>query len=239
MKSPRISICVPVHNSEIWFAQCIESIECQTLKDWEIIVVDDASKDGIKKLYDHYHKKLGDKFKVFKFPKNQGIAKTRNFAVAQAEGEIICVQDADDMSQKERLERTWNYFKRHKKIDLVYGGYMIVDCMDKPTRELPGVPFDYAEMLRHNYIAHPTVAYRKKSFDKVKYREECDVIDDWFLYHDFVQAGFDIGHIEEVIAFHRELATGASLDPKRKDRVLAMREKFVKETSAYLPSLAN
>lgn len=236
---PKISICIPVYNSEIWFAQAIDSIESQTFTDWEILVYDDGSTDNIELLYAHYKKKLGDKFKLFYGEKNQGIAHARNYLVTYARGDVICVQDADDMSQKDRLKRTWDYFKRHKKIDLIYGGYQIVDAIDRPTRELPGKPFDFEEMKRHNYIAHGTVAYRKKSFNKIKYREECEVIDDWFLYYDFVKAGMNIGWIEEVVCFHRELDTGVSLAPEKREKIIQMKEKFLKEANADLSAVAD
>jgi glycosyltransferase involved in cell wall biosynthesis len=236
---PKISVCVPAHNSEIWFAQAIESIEAQTFKDWEILVYDDASEDGIEILYDHFREKHGKKFQVFYGEKNMGIAHARNYLASFAEGEIICVQDADDMSQKDRLKTVWDYFRRKKGVDLVYGGFQIIDCLDKPTRELLGKPFDFKELCKHNYIAHGSVAYRKKSFDKVKYREECSVIDDWFLYYDFVKAGMKIGWVEDVLCFHRELKTGVSLSPAKREKIIAMKEKFLKEANADLSVMAD
>jgi len=235
----KISVCIPCHNAEIWFAQCIESIESQTFTDWEILVYDDASTDGIDVLYAYYEQKLGKKFRLFKGENSRGIAFARNYLVSMAEGDIICVQDADDMSQKDRLRLTWDYFKRKKNVDLMYGGFQIIDPCDKPLNETPGVPFDYKRMLEHNYICHGTVAYRKSSFNKVKYRLECEVIDDWFLYYDFVKAGMKIGFLPDVLAFHRELVTGVSLSPAKREKIFKFKEKFLKETSADLSALAN
>lgn len=237
--SVKISVCIPVYNSEIWFAQCIESIIDQTFKDWEIIVYDDGSTDDVLSLYSHYKKTLKDRFTPLMGAENNGIAHARNYANFRAKGEIICVQDADDMSQKDRLKTTWDYFRRKKNVDLMYGGYQIVNSIDHPTRELPGVPFDYKEMIKHNYIAHGTVAYRKKAIQKVKYREECEVIDDWFLYYDFVKAGMKIGWVPDVLAFHRELMTGVSWSPEKREKIMKMKEKFLKETNADIPALAD
>ena len=236
---PKISVCIPVQNSEIWFAQCIETIESQTFKDWEILVYDDASTDNIDLLLAHFEQKHGEKFRVFHGEHSRGIAFARNYLVSMAKGSVICVQDADDMSQKDRLKLVWDYFKRKKDVDLVYGGFQIIDPLDKPMVEQLGKPFDYKQMLTHNYIAHGSVAYRKTSFDKVKYREECEVIDDWFLYYDFVKAGMKIGWIEDVLCFHRELKTGVSLSPSKRDKIIKFKEKFIKETSAHLSTLVD
>jgi len=236
---PKISVCIPVRNAEIWFAQCMESIESQTFKDWEVLVYNDGSEDGIENLLLHYKEKLGDKFRFFTGEHSRGIAFARNYLVSMAEGQIICVQDADDMSQKDRLKLVWDYFKRKKDVDLVYGGFQIIDPLDKPMTEQLGEPFNYRQMLEHNYICHGSVAYRKSSFDKVKYREECEVIDDWFLYYDFVKNGMKIGFIQDVLCFHRELVTGVSLSLATREKIFKFKDKFLKETSADLSALAN
>lgn len=236
---PKISVCIPINNAEIWFAQCIESIEQQTFKDWEILVYDDASTDGIDILFAHFEQKLGKKFRVFHGEKSRGIAFARNYLVSMAEGDIICVQDADDMSQKDRLSLVSDYFRRKKNVDLVYGGFQIIDPCDKPIAEQPGEPFDYKRMLEHNYICHGSVAYRKSSFNKIKYRMECEVIDDWFLYYDFVKAGMKIGFLPDVLCFHRELMTGVSLSPAKREKIIKFKKKFLEETSADLSALAN
>jgi glycosyltransferase involved in cell wall biosynthesis len=227
----KISVCIPVYNSEIWFSQAVESIISQTFKDWEIVVVDDGSTDNIKILLDHYKLELGEQFKYRAFSRSRGIAQSRNDACSLASGEIICVQDADDVSHKDRLKLTWDFMKRKKKIDLVYGGFQIIDALDRPTQEIPGRPFNFEDLKKHNYIGHGSVAYRKSSFDKVKYREECDVIDDWFLYYDFVKAGMNIGWMEDILYFHRELNTGVSLSPEKREKIIAMKEKFYQEAN--------
>jgi len=73
----------------------------------------------------------------------------------------------------------------------------------------------------------------------VKYREECDVVDDWFLYYDFVKAGMKIGWVEDVLCFHRELKTGVSLSPAKREKIMAMKEKFLKEANADLSVMAD
>lgn len=231
-KHPKISVCIPVHNGELYLAEAIESIIDQSFKDWEIIVCDDGSTDSTRELLEHYAVTLGDKIDGVLHTENKGIASARNSANRMARGEIICVQDSDDISHKDRLKKTWKYFQRHKDIDLMYGAYQYIDQFGKPLAQENAVPFDEKTLLKHNYIAHPTVAYRKKSV--IKYRESCRVLDDWFFYADMLKKGRKFGYVEDVLSFYRILNTGVSRSEEKKKEVTEMRERFLNEANPGL-----
>jgi len=231
-KQPKISVCIPCKNAELWFAQAVESIKDQTFKDWEIVVVDDGSTDSIFHVYDYYGEELKDKFVLIESKESRGIAVARNLAVYNSRGEIICVQDADDVSQKERLDKTWKYFKRHKDIDLVYGSCQYIDFISKPYGTVAAEPFDFDRIKKENWIQHPTVAYRKTAFDTVGgYRPECKVIDDWHLYYDFYKAGKRIGHMDDTLAFYRA-GVGVSTSEEKREEVERMKKQYLTEVNA-------
>jgi len=222
---------MPVRNAELWVAETIESLIAQSFKDWELVVVDDGSVDSTYDVLSYYAAKLGDQMHGHIFADSQGIAVCRNKATELARGEIICVQDADDLSQKDRLKETWAYFKRHKKVDLIYGACQYIDWKGQPFRMVPAEPFDFERLRTHNYIQHPTVAYRRAAALKVPYRKECRVLDDWFLYYDFHKAGLKIAPLEQVLAFYRVLMTSVSRSEAKSKEVAEMREKFLKEAA--------
>lgn len=89
-----ISIIVPVFNVEKYLARCIESIIKQTFKDWELILINDGSKDNSGKICDEYATK-DNRIKVI-HKKNEGVSKARNTGIALAKGEYICFIDSDD-----------------------------------------------------------------------------------------------------------------------------------------------
>lgn len=255
-KLPKISVCIPVYNAECWLAESIQSIVDQTFKDWEIVLIDDYSTDSSRKIVDFFLNKFREDgiWERIKYHRNEdynihvqqkkpalrrpqglpdyisGIASTRNHAVAYSEGEIIVVQDADDISHKERLQKTWDYFKRHDKVDLIYGSCQYIDPFSKPFHLVQSEPFDFELLKTNNYIQHPTVAYRKKAFEDVGgYRPECTVIDDWFLYMDFFKKGKKFGKLDDVLSFYRVLPDSVSRSPEKAKLVEEMKKKFMEE----------
>jgi teichuronic acid biosynthesis glycosyltransferase TuaG len=232
VSKPKISVCIPVHNAELWLAESIQSIADQTFKDWEIVCVNDNCSDSSIKIMKHFGKLLGDKFKRIEHLTNQGIGASRNEANAKASGEIICVQDADDISHKDRLQKTWDFFKRHSKVDLTYGTCQYIDMLGRPFHEVKSEPFDFDRIKKENYIQHPTVAYRRDVVLEVPYRKECKVIDDWFLYYDFHKAGKKIMPMQDTLAFYRVLKSSVSRSPEKAQEIEVMKKKFLEEANA-------
>ncbi len=92
---PKISIIIPVYNVEKYLAQCLDSVINQTLKDIEIICINDGSTDGSLKILRDYAKK-DDRIKVIN-QDNSGVSVARNKGIKSAKGEFICFVDADDL----------------------------------------------------------------------------------------------------------------------------------------------
>ncbi len=90
----KISIIIPVYNSEKYLKQCLDSILCQSYKNLEIVLVDDGSKDSSLKICNEYAKK-DDRVKVFS-KKNGGTSSARNYGLKQVTGDYIIFVDNDD-----------------------------------------------------------------------------------------------------------------------------------------------
>lgn len=102
---PKVSIIVPVHNTEKYLEKCIESLLNQTLDDIEIILVDDASQDNslkIMKFYKHFHP---NKIKILTSKENIGAASARNLGMDIARGEYIGFIDSDDYISSTMYEK--------------------------------------------------------------------------------------------------------------------------------------
>lgn len=91
---PKISVIIPVYNTQQYIEQCIESVRCQTLKDLEILCVDDGSTDASPAIL-HSMQEADGRVRIFS-QENQGPGKARNYGLRQAEGEYILFLDADD-----------------------------------------------------------------------------------------------------------------------------------------------
>ena len=89
-----ISIIVPIYNMEKYLEQCLNSISNQTLREIEIVCVNDGSKDQSLHILEEFHKK--DERLVIVNQENQGVSCARNAGISRATGEFVCFMDPDD-----------------------------------------------------------------------------------------------------------------------------------------------
>lgn len=93
---PKVSVIVPVYNTDRYLKSCLDSLVNQTLDDLEIIVVDDCSTDQSVLILEEYQKKYPMKMRIFRNPENKGQGYARNVGIRQAKGEYIGFVDSDD-----------------------------------------------------------------------------------------------------------------------------------------------
>jgi len=98
----KISIIVPVYNVEKYISTCINSIISQTFKEWELILINDGSKDSSGQICDEYAHK-DTRIKVI-HKKNNGVSSARNVGIENAKYEWICFVDSDDWLENDYLE---------------------------------------------------------------------------------------------------------------------------------------
>lgn len=113
---PQVSIIVPCYNVEKYLAECIESLQAQTLKDIEIILVDDGSPDNSGKICDAYAAK-DSRIRVLHKP-NQGVSAARNDGLKMATGEYVIFVDSDDYVPAEAYEKMYAKAKE-TNVDIV------------------------------------------------------------------------------------------------------------------------
>ena len=117
----KISVIIPVYNSSTYLRKCLDSVVNQTLKDIEIIVINDGSTDDSKNIIEEYSCKY--KNIIFIDQENKGIGKTRNIGIKKATGEYITFVDSDDYIKENMLEEYYKYARKHN-FDLVIGSYI-------------------------------------------------------------------------------------------------------------------
>lgn len=117
----KISIIIPIYNSEKYLKKCIDSVLNQTMKDIEIILINDGSTDQSEKIIDNYIKE--NNANIIKYnQKNSGQAVARNKGIELAQGEFITFIDSDDYIDKTMLEHLYNEAKS-KELDIVICDY--------------------------------------------------------------------------------------------------------------------
>lgn len=129
MDSPKITIIVPVYNAENTIKKCLNSIIAQTLKDWELILVDDGSPDGSGHICDEYAMR-DSRFKVI-HQDNAGVSAARQTGLDAAIGEYIIHADPDDWVEPLMLEELYNKAK-NDNADMVICDFFM-DYFDNST----------------------------------------------------------------------------------------------------------
>lgn len=114
-QSPKISVIVPVYNVQKYLSRCIDSILSQTFTDFELLLIDDGSKDNSGKICDEYAKK-DERIKVF-HEENRGVSSARNKGIENAFGKYISFIDSDDDIIDTYLEVLYQYIQ---KCDIVF-----------------------------------------------------------------------------------------------------------------------
>ena len=120
MGNPKVSIIVPIYNVEKYLDRCMNSLVNQTLKDIEIIMVDDGSPDNCPKMCDEWAKK-DSRIKVV-HKKNGGLGYARNSGLDVATGEYVAFVDSDDFVKTEMYGQLYDQVEK-TKADTIYCGF--------------------------------------------------------------------------------------------------------------------
>ena len=106
--SPAISVIIPTYNRADWICEAVDSVFAQTFTDYELLVVDDGSKDNTKEVLSRYGDKLSYIYQI-----NAGCSAARNTGVQASKGRWIAFLDSDDIWEKDKLEMQWNDLQRY------------------------------------------------------------------------------------------------------------------------------
>jgi glycosyltransferase involved in cell wall biosynthesis len=165
----KVSVIVPVYNVEEYLAKCLDSLVNQTLKDIEIIVVNDGSPDNSESIAKKYVQKYKN-ISYYKKP-NGGLSDARNYGIAKSKGDYLAFIDSDDYIDKTMLEKLYKE-AISKKLDIV-----VCDSINVyPDKEvLVKSNLHYTEDAVLSYLlAHPmacTRLYSKKLFKDCKFKK--------------------------------------------------------------------
>ena len=109
--TPKISVIIPCYNVEKYLRECLDSVVNQTLKDIEIICVNDGSTDGTQKILEEYAQK-DDRILLINKP-NGGLSLARNTGMEKMRGEYVAFLDSDDWVDLDFYEKLYNAAKQN------------------------------------------------------------------------------------------------------------------------------
>lgn len=232
IKSPIISVIMPVYNADEYLSASIESILNQTYKNFEFIIINDGSTDNSEKIICSYNDK---RIKYIKYDSNLGYVARLNYGLSIASGTFIARMDADDISKPERLEKQLNFLNLNPSIALVGSCYeKIKDNINLGFKKQQQKPYQLKfRLLFGSNIAHPTVMFRRELIDlnRYFYKSEFSPAEDYELWTRLVME-FELYNMPISLLYYRIHSNQIS---KTKSKI--QRENFRRAHASYVKSL--
>ena len=226
---PKVSVVMASRNpNPAMLKEAIDSVLCQTYKDFELIVVDDGSDNPIEPIVRSVSEDM--RIKVFGIA-HSGLGAALNHGILQAEGEYIARLDDDDMMLPTRLEKQLAFLDEHT--DVSCAGTWFYDKVGNkyyPHRKYPVEHDEIAKGLlaRHFLLAHTSVMFRKSAWQKIGGYRVVGGGQDLDLFLQLGTVG-NLANIDEYLTCYRISATGlATVNPKKHEAYLFALEDVVK-----------
>lgn len=205
---PLISVILPVYNGAAFLASALDSILNQTLREFELIIIDDGSTDNSRAILEEYV--IKDARIKFFSRENRGLANTLNESIALAAGTWIARMDQDDIALPFRFEKQLAYLKS-SRADIVGSWVKRFGAADKRVVRLP--ESDGAikmALLFESPFAHPAVMMRAAVAKELGYEHTWDKAEDYDLWVRAAIAGWKMANIQEVLLLYRVHASQIS-----------------------------
>ena len=200
-----VSIVMPCYNGARHIEDSIKSVLNQCYQNWELIVVDDLSKDNSVAIVDKFVKK-DSRIKLVAKETNSGCAASRNQAVELARGDFIAFLDCDDIWDENFLTEQIQFMK-HENLDFSCSSYRMID---ENNREIlyphivPPKKFSFESLLRYNIVGTLTAIYRVKSVGKIYFDVNLhSVRDDYACWLDILRKSSRAQSNPKILASYR------------------------------------
>ena len=143
----KVSVIIPLFNAEKFIGECLDSLLVQTLRDFEVIIVDDCSTDSSPDIADNYLERFGGRLKIISLPLNTGNASVpRNEGLRFSRGEYVYFMDNDDLLLDNALETLYTY-AAECQADVVYMEQGLICDEEDPSKNITTVSWTPPEFV--------------------------------------------------------------------------------------------
>ena len=198
---PQVSVLMPVYNSEQFLEEAITSILNQTFKDFEFLILDDASSDTSFAIIKKYEKK-DKRICLLQNFKNQGEGYCRSKLIENAKADLIAWMDADDISLKHRLKRQVDFMKKNPEVSVVSSRVEIFGNAKYTTKVITSDFSIKSALLIYNPIAGQS-SMVKKSAQKYPYNKKVRIGPDYLYWIDNIK-NFHYDNLSLVLYKYRD-----------------------------------
>ena len=206
MRNNLVSIITPSFNSSKFIRECVDSVISQTFQDWELLIVDDFSKDNSKDIISELSSQ-DERIRPFFLEDNIGAAAARNVALKQAKGKYIAFLDSDDIWNEDKLENQIS-FMNEKDIAFSFTSYQPISEDGKTKYSVIISP---KKMSYHSYLKNTIIGCLTVIIDKEKTGDfqmpNIQSSHDMALWLLIMKRGFSAYGLDENLAYYRIVST--------------------------------
>lgn len=240
---PLISVIMPVYNAGRFLAEAIDSILNQSCQNFELIIINDNSKDNSEEIILSYKNKYSSKIRYVKLTRRLGAFGAANIGIRQAKGEFIAPMDSDDVSHPQRFEKELNCLIQNKEIVVVGSQAKLID-KDGFVIGRKVFPSDHKDIYHSFFevqpIVHPSCMIRRNLLpNKNKlYLNKYKVNDDYYTLFSLFRYG-KFANLPEFLFNYRIHANNSSLQKIKQKFFNTVKIRIEAVTKfGYVPSLA-
>jgi glycosyltransferase involved in cell wall biosynthesis len=182
--APKVSVVLPVYNGEKYLRESIDSVLAQTFTDFELLVIDDGSTDGTRKLVESI---TDPRVKLISYGANRGLVGALNAGLGAARGQYVLRMDHDDLCEPTRFQKQVDFMEAHPEVGVCGTNFWLLQ--EDGSRKLHVHPERHTDILWAFYtlgcvVGHPTVIVRKSVLDStgIKYDPEYNGIEDYHFW---------------------------------------------------------
>jgi len=201
---PAISVLIAVRDGAAYLDVALASIAGQTFTDFEVVIVDNGSRDDTARIIAEWAKRDG-RIRSFR-QERPGLARTLNFAVSQARAPLLARLDADDIALPERFAVQHAWLQQRPQVGLLGSWAQQIDARDRPLgyRRAPTVDHEIREFLRlGNPFNHSSIVMRREAFERAgRYRDGLGICEDFDLWSRMAEVT-ELANLEQPLVLHR------------------------------------
>lgn len=209
MSSPRVTVLMSVYNSARYLDRAMRSILDQTFEDFELLIINDGSKDESPRMLEAYK---DPRIRLI-HTENRGLAAALELGMREARGAYVARMDSDDIALPERLELQVDYLDRNPTIGVVDADHQQIDMEDQEMRTENDPVLAFPAMISwkliwQNVVCHPLVMMRREALKNgsINYDPRC-VTEDYDLWARLLPHT-RFGHISKVLLKYRRNPAG-------------------------------
>ena len=197
--TPKVSVNIPCYNGEKTIVRAVESILSQSFTDFELVIVNDASKDSTPQILNEFK---DPRIKLVHHEQNRGISGTRNTALKNSIGEYVLVLDADDVAFPDRMKKQLHILEADAKLDGCFG--WVANFTDSPDNAVSNSfpkpnSAEMREMILFQSPFPHSTAFLRRSVMANGYREDLSCAEDYAMWLELVFSGKKLEVLHEPV----------------------------------------